>query len=107
MGPQNGILGDDLGMELPETQVDTTAMAEEQKAARYSKSHEYKKLKSHWDERISYYQKFLPDGRPLTEATKEEREQMWIVANIVIAELQTVMNYYENAREVVESDAVQ
>lgn len=99
-GAQNGIVGDDFGVTIPETQVAEDALIEEKKAAKYSRSHEYKKLKAHWEERIKYYQTFLPDGRPVVGLDKVD-PNMWVVANTIIAELQNVMNYYEDASEIV------
>lgn len=104
-GPKNGIVGDDFGMSLPETTVDETQLVEEEKAARYSKSHEYKKLKAHWEARIQFYQRYLPDGRQLSEVPEEERGYMWLAANAIIAELSNAMNYYDTAEEMLKNRA--
>lgn len=107
-GPQNAIIGDDsFGTELPETQIDDKALTEEKKAARYSKSAEYKKLKQHFESRIEFYQTYLPGGKPVAAASKMEREEAWAIANLLIAEFNTVINFYETAKEVVkEADRV-
>lgn len=102
-GPQNGIVGDDFGIDLPETQIDTTSLDEEKKAARYSKSEEFKKLRAHMEDRISFYQSQLPDGRPLTDAGKNPSLNDWVVANTLIAEFRAVIGYYDQARETVDN----
>jgi hypothetical protein len=103
-GPQNAITGDDYATDIPVSQVDENELNEEKKAAKYARSHEYKKLKAHWESRIKFYQQYLPDGRPLTEVSPEQRNEMWVVANLVIGELKNAMNYYETSKEIVEND---
>lgn len=97
-----GIVGDNFGTDLPQTEVDHTELTQEMRAAKYSKSAEFQKLREHLESRIDFYQKFLPDGRPITDVTTEERAHMWVAANAIIAEITAVMNYYDSAREVVE-----
>lgn len=105
MASQNGIVGDEYGIDIPTTQVDANVLTEEQKAARFSKKGEFKKLEAHWDATIKKYQQFLPDGRDVaTVSDPAEAGRMWIVANRIIQELENVKNYYETAREVVEKD---
>lgn len=104
MGPQNGIVGDEFGTDLPETQVDERELKEAEKVSKYSRSHEYKKLKASWEATIERYKTHLPDGRPVTmnDLDLEELGRRWIVANTIIAELTSVMNYYENADQTIE-----
>jgi hypothetical protein len=101
---QNGIVGDSFGTDLPTTQVDNNSLLEEQKMARFSKTTEYKRLKEHLEERISFYQSYLPSGDAIT--LKQDTNQLgqnWLVANAIIAEFQAVLLAYENAKEVVKN----
>lgn len=104
-GPQNAIIGDDFGTDIPVTNVDDQQLNDEKKAAKYSRSAEYKKLQEHMQARIDFYQKYLPDGSPV--GTKPISIEDWKVANAVIAELSAVLNYYKTANDVVKSNAVQ
>jgi len=105
MGPNNVLLGDITGADLPQKPVDEIALSELKNKARYNKSKEFEELKSHMVERILYYQRFLPDGRRIVDVPKEDLEGMWIVANTIINELTQVINGYENASEMVEEMA--
>lgn len=93
-GSQHGITGDEYGVELPQTQVEEQDLAIEKNAAKFSKSKEYQALKSHLEQRINHYQTQLPSGKPITEASLED----WKVASLLIAELQAILDFYENAR---------
>lgn len=101
MTSQNAIIGDEYGIDIPVSDVDNSAIVEEKKAARFSKTKEYQRLKDHFEARIKYYQAFLPDGRTLTEVDKKEREEMWVVANAIIAEFNQVINFYETSAQIV------
>lgn len=103
MGPQNGIMGDNFGIDLPQAQVDKSALDEEKAMARFSKSKEFKKLKEMMEARINFYQKALPDGRPITAVDGMERAEMWVIANAVIGEFNMILSAYENAREVTKN----
>ena len=101
---QNGIIGDITGTELPQMVVDEKELTEEKKMARYSKTSEFKRIKQHFEERIAFYQKYLPDGREITSAANMvETGQSWVVANTIIRELQNVLDSYELAAEVVDA----
>jgi len=84
-----------------EMAIDPTQLAEEKRMAKFSKSKEFAELKEHLNSRVEFYQKFLPDGRPITELPDEERAKMWVVANAIIGELNLIMMSYENAAEAV------
>lgn len=101
MGAQNGIVGNEYGTGIPETEVDKTSLIEEKKAARFSKSAEYKKLKEYMEERIDYYQKYLPDGREIGSIPMPELGQKWVEANTIVREFKLVLQSYEQAAEVV------
>ena len=101
-GPRHGIIGDDsFGTELPETKVPENQLNEEKKAARFSKTKEYKVLKEYIQERIKYYQKYLPDGREIGSIAQPELGQKWVEANTIVREFQLILDSYENAAEAV------
>lgn len=103
MGPTNGIIGDSFGIDLPQVNVDKASLDEEKAMARFSKSKEFKKLKEIMQARIDFYQKALPDGRPLTAVEAKERAELWVIANAVIGEFNMVLSAYENAKEVTKN----
>lgn len=106
MASQNAIIGDnDYGTSLPETTIDTDSLAIEKKAAKFSRTAEYKRLKEHMDARVKFYQTFLPDGRAIITGSKDEQIAAWDRANCVIAEFTEIMNFYETAQEMVKEDA--
>lgn len=107
MSAQNGILDEDYGTNLPETQLDEQALTVERKLARFSKTSEFQKLKEHLEERIAFYQGYLPDGRAAVSLRPSELGEMWIVANAVIGEFQAVLGAYEQARLAVEEQDAQ
>lgn len=100
-GAQNAITDDSFGTELPTTQIDELALAGERSMARFSKTKEYKALKEYMENRIDFFQKYLPDGRPLTSDNVTDKD--WIVANLVIGEFKNVLNAYEQAAEAVKN----
>lgn len=101
MNPANGIIGDATGIDLPEATPDPQMLNEEKKMARYSKTAEFARIQEHFQERIDFYQQYLPDGRPIGAVPKKDLEAMWITANILIGEFKAVINMYETAAEVV------
>lgn len=103
MEPDNVLIGDiSSGIDLPEAQVDEKELIEEKKMAQYSKTAEFERIQNYCQERIAFYQKYFPDGRPVATASKKDREDMWVVANLVIDEFTNLMNIYENAAQAVE-----
>jgi hypothetical protein len=102
IGAQNAIVGDEFGIDLPETEQLEDQRAEEKSMARFSKTKEFKALKSKIDERIEFYQKVLPDGRPLTAVEAAERAEQWVIANVVIGEFKAILQAYTQAKEAVE-----
>jgi len=97
----NGIIGDVNPTELPQLAVDThnEAIAELNKKAKYSRSKEFQELKGKMEERIKFYQSYLPGGTPIVSITEEERGKYWAIADCVIGELQAVIDMYETANE--------
>lgn len=102
VGAQNGLVGDSFGTDIPETQVDEKQLVEEQKAAQFSKTAEFQKLKEHLENRINYYQQFLPDGREVVNKPANELGADWIVANTIIGEFKAVIGAYETAKRAIE-----
>lgn len=96
---QFGLVGDATGTELPQAMPNDDAKNELRKKAKYSRSKEFQELKAHMEVRIEFYQKFLPNGEPV--ATQKDPAQHWKLANIIIAELQQVIDMYENANEML------
>lgn len=105
MNPQNAIIGDIQSTELPESTPDEDSLNEEKKMARFSKTSEFKRIEQHFKERILFYQKFLPDGRPVASVPAKDLDGMWIAANAIIGELQGVLDGYELAAEAVNGDS--
>lgn len=105
-GPQHGIMGDDnFGVDLPQMDVLDEQLADDQKKARFSKTAEFKELKDYVEGRVKFYQSVLPDGRPLTAVSKEDRDSMWIAANCIIGELNLIVDKYESAAQNVKEAA--
>lgn len=107
---QNALTDNAYGTSLPETQIEETDLAIERKMAKFSRTREFAQLKEHIEERITYYQSFLPTGEAVstTGTTPEELGKRWAIANSVIAEFKLIIDAYENANEVVkEANRVQ
>ena len=104
MNPQNIIMGDGTGVELPQMEVEDTTLAEEKKMAKYSRSAEFKKIQEWCEQRITFYQTFLPNGAEVGLDVAPTAED-WRVANRVIGELKALINSYEIATQAVKDDA--
>ena len=99
-GSQNVINDDNFtDIQVPQTQIDEMALQGERNMAKFSKSKEFKALKEYMENRIEFFQKYLPDGRPLKTNTVKPED--WIVANLVIGEFKNVLQAYEQAAEAV------
>lgn len=101
MGPQNGLLGDNFGTDIPEMRMDNQDLVNEKKRARFSKTKEYLALKEHLQSRIAFYQTQLPDGRAIPGLPKDELLINWAVANLVIREFDAIITAYETVRDTV------
>lgn len=106
-GASNGIIGNEYGIDLPESRLDEQMLNEEKKKARYSRSAEYRRLKEYLDSRIEYHRNFLPGGGQLAGmvgvAPMEQIGQAATVSQLVILELQKIIDEYESAVSAVES----
>lgn len=100
MGPANGILGDNTGVDLPQKADDDSALTELKAKAKYSRSKEFQELKAQMELKIKFYQQYLPDGRPVGSGDIPKPEE-WIAANLVIGELQQVIDGYQMAEDMV------
>lgn len=100
MNPDNAIIGDSSGVDLPEMTPDTNLLVEEKKMAKYRKTAEFKRITDHFKQRIEFYQSYLPDGRPI--ATQAPSPEQWVVANAIIAEFNQVINMFDEAKEAVD-----
>lgn len=99
---QNGIQ-DESGFAPLQTQVDEDQLKVERAMAKFAQHPEFKRIKQHFEERKIFYRTYLPDGRALTDVSNEERGQMWLVANAIIGELDSILTSYELASEAVKS----
>lgn len=105
MGPQNGIVGGNFGMDLPETTQPEQDLTEEKNMARFSQSAEFKRLETYAHGRMEFYQKYLPNGKSVIDdgLSMAERGEMWVAANVVIGEFNALLGAYTNAKEVVQN----
>lgn len=102
MNPSNGIIGDsNLGIDLPEITLDEKDLKVEKEMANFSKSSEFKRIQKHCEERIKFYQTYLPNGAEIGLDVAPSPED-WRVANRVIGELNLLINMYQTAVEAVE-----
>jgi len=101
MNPDNAIIGDMTSVELPQAAPNEDYVNELRKKARYSKSKEFKELRELVEHRIEYYKQYVPDGRPISTVPKKEVQELWPLANIVIAELSAVIATYDGAVELL------
>lgn len=101
MNPNNAIIGDSTGVELPVSQVEDDQLVEEKKMARYSKTAEFKRIQEYCEERIEFFQRYMPSGVAITDIPKAERDAYWVAANVIINEFKLLTNIYENAAEAV------
>lgn len=102
-GAQHGIVGDEYGTDLPVMAVPEQDLTVEKNAAKFSKTKEFKALKSHLEARIQYYQAFLPDGRSVLEISPTDLGENWKVANAIVTEFKAVIDAYERAEEAVKN----
>jgi len=101
MGPQNAVIGDSFGIDIPQTQVQENDLVAEKSMAKFSKSNEFKKLKEHIESRIAFYQTCLPNGEMVAQSKPTAED--WRVANSIIGEFKAILMSYEEAREAVEN----
>lgn len=102
--PVNGIIGDDnFGTELPTTTIPEAEVEEMNQMAKYAKSPEFKRIKSFFEDRIMYYQSFLPDGRDVRTLPPDDAREMWPISNAIIGELKYILNTYDASVEAVKN----
>ncbi len=98
-GAQNGIIGDQAfeSLEVPETQPDNQFLAEDKKMAKFTRTAEYKRQKRWAEDKIRFYQQYLPDGRDISSVPIAEIGTKWVQANEIIKTLNEFLNSYEGA----------
>ena len=105
---EHGIIGDQYGIELPQAQLQEEIVNEAKGRARFSKTKEYQELKSLLEQRIDFYKKALPDGTTILQSdhSLEKLGEKWLVANTIVAELESIIQAYEDAVETVKNSRV-
>lgn len=101
MGPQQGLIGDAFGIDLPEIEIDQTLLNEEKKMAKFSRTAEFKRQKEYLNSRIEFYQTKLPNGSEVGLDVAPSAED-WRVANRVIGEFKAFLAQYEYAQDGVD-----
>lgn len=108
MRPQNGLMGDlDSSIDLPQINLPEDQLIEERRAAKFSRTAEFARLKEDLLNKVRYYQTFLPDGRIVgqTGVDLADLGANWVIASTIIAEFQGIIARYEMANEVVKDAA--
>lgn len=100
-GAVNGIIGDSMGVDLPQAQPDPEQLKDELAMASFSRSAEFQRLKDHLDSRIAFYQTCLPSGQPVSDKMPTPAE--WQAATVIITELRAIIGAYELAAETVKN----
>lgn len=115
-GAANAIVGDlDEPTKLPQTEVPKEQLTDELKLAKYSKTAEFQRLKEFMEDRILFYQHYLPSGVKVEGDPKKDGFQInlpngdltahWIAACVIIKEFESIIGSYEYAAEAVEQNA--
>lgn len=98
-GPVHGIVGNDYGIDIPETEYTDEQLAEVRKMAKFTRTAEYARQKDWAEAKIQFYQKYLPNGKPVSEAEAKEKAEHWVAANEIIGLLNEFMRSYESSAE--------
>lgn len=62
-------------------------------------SSNYKQVKDYLDQRIKYFQQYLPSsGKPVEELTDEQRAVAWGQASVAIKELEMIKSTLDNLK---------
>lgn len=109
MGPKNGVVGDQFGTELPQSQIPEQDLSRERNMAKFSKSEEFAVLKKVIEAKIEYYRAYLP-GNPqspvaINLVSNEERGHAWVIADTIINEFDSLIQAYEQAAEAVKDES--
>jgi len=105
----NGIMGEDPAYDLPEYQAENDeALAEYAKKARFSRTTEFKELKTKLESRIEYYRQYQPGPQGssinLNDMTNDERGWRVLASSLIIEEFMAVIASYELAYETVKEE---
>lgn len=101
MQPDNVIMGDSTGIELPRAIPVEEDLSAEKNRAKFSKTKEWKQLKEHLEARVEFYQHMLPNGQEIALDVTPTPED-WMVANRVIGELKLIISTYEGTAKVID-----
>ena len=101
MEKQHGIIGDSFGTDLPQAEIAEDGLQEQRNRVKFSKSKEWQELKAHCEEKITYYQTFLPNGSPIAGMSPKQAAEHWTVANLIVAEFKQLIDKYESAAGIV------
>lgn len=107
-GATNGIVGDQaFGTELPQTQVPEQDLSREKNMAKFSQTDEFRILKEVMEQRISFYQNYMPGSADIkiTQLPNEERGYMWLASSVLIEEFRGIIAAYETAANAVKENA--
>lgn len=104
--PENVLMGDsNMGIDLPQVTPDKNELMQEKQMANYAKTEGFAQVKQHCEERIAFYQSYLPNGLEVGLDYIPNTED-WRVANRIIGEFKLLMNMYDNAVEVVKNATI-
>jgi hypothetical protein len=99
-GAQNAVTGDEFGMDVPETLVDTPQLDEEARKAKYSKTKEFKEIRKYWEDRREFFKTYTPSGAEIRfQIPNEDIAQQWVLANNMITEIDCFLSQYSNAAD--------
>jgi hypothetical protein len=90
---------DAFGTNLPQTRTPEDAYVEITKAAKFSRTQEFKELKKYLEARIEYYQTNLPGGTPIVHVDPAITGAMWVANDVIIREFKAVIEAYEGAAQ--------
>lgn len=106
-GAQNAVVGDDSPVNIPVTVVKDEDLAEEKNRAKFTTTKEFQWLKEYMENRIKFFQSYLPDGTEVrfkqSGMTVEQLMVDWKVATNVIKEFEVILEHYRSAKEAVDA----
>jgi hypothetical protein len=97
--PANGV-GDPAVMDMSQlfgtqTPAPTPEDKKEEAQISYTKSKGWQTQKDYLQERINYWQHFLPGNTPVNQMTAEQRDMAWVVADNMIREINLWITHAE------------
>lgn len=98
-GPQNGIVGNDYGIDIPETEYTDDQLVDVKKMAKFTRTAEYARQNAWAEAKIKFYQQYLPNGQDISTVAPETRDAYWVAANEIIKLLNEFLTSYESSAE--------